>query len=256
MKAGFFPGMRTPALAAFLLPALLAGLAGCLEDGPPPPPTGQIDGAVVDQLLRPFSNQTVHLAQLQRTDQTSALGGFTFRDVPAGSYTLLAARGGTEGAVASVTVHAGQVTKVILQLLPTPVRDPHMAIFPPHSSFEDVASYGQECRSCAWTLSLDGAERPAEVVIDWTWDASALGEQGDDGMRFQVLDDQGNLLFRRTAASSPFTASIDGADIPSSARELRVQAWFGSAFTPRHSFAMESYPTVYYGATSDELFGA
>lgn len=246
--------MRTSALAALLLPALLAGcLAG---DSPEPVPSGQIDGAVVDHLLRPFSNETVYLSPLGRTDQTSRLGGFTFRSVPVGTYTLLAAHEGTQGDAAVVEVEAGRVTKVILQLLQTPVREPHMAIFPSHSSFEERALHGQECESCAWTVPLEGDERPAEVVFEWRWDASALAEHGDDSLRFQVVDDRGDLLYRRDAPGSPFTATIDGADIPAEARELSVQAWFGPAFTPRANFRLESYVTVYYGATSDELFQA
>ncbi|HUR26306.1 MAG TPA: carboxypeptidase-like regulatory domain-containing protein [Candidatus Thermoplasmatota archaeon] len=244
--------MRTSALAALLLPALLAGCLG--GDAPSPVPTGQIDGAVVDHLLHPFSNQTVYLSPLGRNDQTSRLGGFTFRSVPVGTYTVLTAHEGTQGAAAVVEVQEGLVTKVILQLLPTPVRDPHMAIFPSHSSIEDKALYGQECQSCAWVVPLEGDERPAEVVFEWHWETSALAEHGDDTLRFQVLDDQGDLLYRRDAPGSPFTAAIDGHDIPSDARELRVQVWFGSGFVPRANFRLESYVTVYYGATSEELF--
>lgn len=244
--------MRTSALAALLLPALLAGCLG--GEAPAAVPMGQIDGAVVDHLLRPFANQTVYLDQLGRSDQTSPLGGFTFRNVPVGSYTLLAAHEGTQGSAAVVEVEADRITKVILQLMPTPVREPHVAIFPPHSGFEDLASSGQECKSCAWTVAVEGEERPAEIVFEWRWDGSALGDNGDDGMRFQVMDDKGDLLFRRSAADSPFRATIDGADIPTDVGELRVQAWFGPAFTPRANFVLESYVTFYYGATSAELF--
>lgn len=244
--------MRTSALAALLLPALLAGCLG--GEAPASGPVGQIDGAVVDHLLHPFANQTVYLSQLGRSDQTSRLGGFTFRSVPVGTYTLLTAHEGTQGAAAVVEVEAGRVTKVILQMLPTPVRDPHMAIFPSHTGFEDKALYSTECGSCAWTVSLEGAERPAEVVFEWHWDSNLLAENGDDTLRFQVLDDKGDLLYRRDADGSPFTASIDGADIPEDAQELRVQVWFGPAFTPRANFRLESYVTVFYGATSDELF--
>ncbi|HUR24659.1 MAG TPA: carboxypeptidase regulatory-like domain-containing protein [Candidatus Thermoplasmatota archaeon] len=244
--------MRTSALAALLLPALLAG---CLAEGPAEPvPTGQIDGAVVDHLLHPYADQTVYLSQLGRSDQTSALGGFTFRNVPVGSYTLLAAHEGTQGAAAVVEVEADRVTKVILQLMPTPVREPHMAIFPSHSGFEDLASYSQECKSCAWTVPLEGDERPAEVVFEWRWETSALADNGDDTLRFQVVDDRGDLLYRREAGGSPFTAALDGEDIPDDARELRVQVWFGPGFVPRANFRLESYVTVYYGATSEELF--
>lgn len=252
-RASFLLEMRGFAVAALVLPAVLAG---CLGEEAPPVPTGQIDGAVVDHLLRPFADQTVYLTQLGRTDQTSRLGGFTFRDVPVGSYTLLSAHEGTQGAVAVVDVREDHITKVILQLLPTPQREPHMAFLPPHSSFENLTAWNQECKSCAWTIPLEGDERPAEVVIEWHWETSALAENGDDTLRFQVLDDRGNLLYRRQASSSPFAATIDGYDIPADAQELRVQVWFGAGFIPRANFRLESFVTFYYGATSAELFGA
>lgn len=246
--------MKTSALVALLLPALMAGCLGGEE--PVPVPMGQIDGAVVDQMLRPFANQTVYLSQLGRTDQTSPLGGFTFRDVPVGSYTLLAARDGTQGVAVGIAVEAGRVSKVILQLLPTPVAEPHMAIFPSHSASEDFTSWGAECLSCSWTVPLDGLERPAEAVFEFHWEASALGEQGDDRMRFRIMDDRGDLLYSRMADRSPFTATVDGADIPADAKELRVSAYWGPGFTPRANFQMDSFVTFYYGATSSEMFSS
>lgn len=245
--------MRTSALAALLLPALLAGCLG--GDDPPAVATGQIDGAVVDHLLRPFADKAVYLNQLGRSDQTSRLGGFTFRDVPVGSYTLLAAHEGTQGAAVVVEVHADRITKVILQLLPTPVREPHMAIMPSHSSVEERAFWSQECVSCERSVILDGPERPAEVALEFHWDASVLGQEGDDSMRFEVVDDRGDLLYRGTTAESPARITIDGADIPPEAGELMVHAWFGPGFTPRTDFQLDSMVTMYYGATSDELFG-
>lgn len=247
--------MRTSALAALLLPAVLAG---CLGEDAPAAPTGQIDGAVVDHLLHPFADQTVYLSQLGRTDQTSPLGGFTFRDVPAGTYTLLTAHDGTQGAAAVVQVEPDRVTKVILQLMPTPVREPHMSILPSRTSHEDRALWGsQECVSCAQTIPFEEVdERPAEVVMEFHWDSSMLGEEGDDAMRFQVIDDKGDLLYRGTTDDSPATLRIDGADIPLDARELRIQAWFGPGFTPRANFQLDSAVTFFYGATSKELFGS
>jgi hypothetical protein len=242
--------MRGFAITALVLPAVLAG---CLGEEAPPVPKGQIDGAVVDHLLRPFADQTVYLTQLGRTDQTSRLGGFTFRDVPVGSYTLLSAHDGTQGAVAVVEVQEDRITKVILQLLPTPQREPHIAFHPPHSGFENLAQPQTECGSCAWTVPLQGLERPAEVVFEWHWEAGPLGA-GTDTMRFQVMDDRGDLLYRGDSESSPATATIDGADIPAEASELRVHAWFGPSFMARPNFRLESFVTVYYGATSDELF--
>jgi Carboxypeptidase regulatory-like domain len=246
--------MRTSALAALLLPALLAGCLG--DEVGVAAPTGQIDGAVVDQVLRPFANQTVYLSQLGWTDQTSPLGGFSFRQVPVGSYTLLAAHDGTQGTAVVVTVEADRVTKVILQLLPTPVNEPHMAIFPSHTASENVTEWSAECKSCAQTVALNAPERPAEVVIQFQWESSLLGENGNDVMDFEVRDDLGNLVRSHRAMTSPTTVTLDGADILPDAEELRILAKFGPAFTPRANFRLDSYVTVYYGATSSEIFSA
>lgn len=238
---------------AVLLLALPALLAGCLAgSAPPPEPTGQIDGAVVDQLLRPFSNQTVYLSPLGWRDSTSALGGFTFRHVPVGSYTLLTSREGTLGAGAVVTVEENRITKTILQLMPVHQKDPSMAIFPSHASYQDLAFANTECASCSWSVPLDG-ERPAEAVLEAHWESGTLGH---DAIRFRVTDDRGHTLSDAVASEPPYTASIDGADIPADATALHVTATFGQDFLPRPQFRMDSTMTLYYGATREQLFGA
>jgi hypothetical protein len=253
-------GLRSPARlarqmgkVALLVLALPALLAGCLAGAQPPaPPTGQIDGAVVDHLLRPFANQTVYLSPLGWRDSTSALGGFTFRDVPVGSYTLLTAHEGTLGAGASVTVEAGRITKAILQLLPVRTKDPSMAIFPSHAGYEDVAFAGMECASCSWTVPLDG-ERPAEAVLEAHWDARQFGH---DALHFRIRDDRGHTLSDAVASEPPFLASVDGSDIPADATALQVTVSFGQDFLARPQFRMDSTMTLYYGATREQMFGA
>lgn len=240
--------MAKAALLALLLPAALAGCLG--GDSGPPLPTGQIDGAVVDQLLRPFAGQDVYLSPLGWLDSTSRLGGFTFREVPVGSYTLLTAREGTLGAAAAVDVEEGRITKVILQMMPVPVAQPTMSILP-HSSFAEQAFPGTECASCAWTIRLDDA--PAEVVFEARWDATPLGM---DAMRFQVTDDRGDVLYQSPVETAgPVTISISGHDIPDDAGALQVTASFGRDFTPRTSFRLDTVLTLYHGATKAELFG-
>jgi hypothetical protein len=238
---------------AVLLIALPALLAGCVGDEQAPRvPTGQIDGAVVDELLRPFANQSVYLSQLGWRDSTSRLGGFTFRDVPVGTYTLLVARPGTHGAGAVVDVQQDRITRVILQLLPIPREMPSIDVLP-HRSYSELAFPGEECIECQWTIALDDGH-PEEVVFEAHWDSTLLGR---DGIRFEVLDDRGDVLYLSPVASpSPVVLSIHGDDIPHEARSLFVRAFYGDEFTPRARFQMDAVLTLYYGATKAELFGA
>lgn len=234
-----------------LLLLLPAALAGCVAEEPAALPAGQIDGAVVDGYLYPFANQTVHLSPLGWTDQTSRLGGFTFRGVPPGTYTVLAAREGTTGAGAVVEVTADRVTKTILQLLPVEEREPWMALFPSQTRHEDMAYPGAECESCSWTVPL-GADRPAEVLFEARWSETGLGH---DAMRFRIADDQGRTLASRVVASSPFAVSVDGADVPPDAQALRITAAFGQDFLARPNFRIDAATTLFHGATRAEMFG-
>src|ERR1041385_4375782 len=86
--------MMRPLLALTLLLAPLAGCVGQAHDAAGAGPTGQLDGAVVARILHPFDGQAVYLVQLGWRDDTSPLGGFTFRDVPVGTYTVLASHDG------------------------------------------------------------------------------------------------------------------------------------------------------------------
>jgi len=241
--------MEKVALALVAL-ALPAALAGCLAGGAQAAvPTGQIDGAVVDHLLRPFGNQTVYLSQLGWTDTTSPLGGFTFRHVPVGTYLLIAARPGTQGAAVTVTVEQDHVTKTILQMMPTPVRDPRIVLLPPHVGFADDAMPNTPCALCTWTVALD--EHPAQVELAVHWDADVLGR---DGLRVQVYDDLGDRLLSTSSPAPTLAASIDGADIPAEAHGLVVHVQFGPDFTPRANFREQSFLTLYVGGTKDQVF--
>ncbi len=240
------------AVALLCLPALLAGcLAG--EPAAPAEPTGQIDGAVVDQLLRPFANQTVLLVQLDRTDQTSPLGGFTFREVPVGFYTVTTAGDGGRFATQVVEVQEGRITRVILQLLPVP--GPHLAILPyQHQSTAERAEAGQVCAPCEWSVELP-AQHPAEVTLEAAWQTGPLLGEQRDHLNLFVTDDRGFPLLEARDQSSPALLSIDGADIHPDARELRVQVSYGDQFLPDPDFTMRSVLTLYLGATKAELLG-
>lgn len=245
------------ALALLMLPALLAG---CLAGQPPDPvPTGQIDGAVVDHLLRPFGNHTVRLVQLDRTDQTSALGGFTFREVPVGFYTLTTEGDGGRFATQVVDVQEGKVTRTILQLLPLP--GPHVGILAfQHESLADSSEAGGPCEPCGWRQALPD-ERPVEITLEAVWDKPLLNTSvpplgsGHGDLTIRVKDDRGFELAALHDVASPAVVAIDGADLHPEARELVVEVEYGRQFLPDTDFTMRSVMTMYLGATKLDMLG-
>src|SRR5688572_31338512 len=126
-----------------------------------------------------------------------------------------------------------------------------MAMFPHESMHQGLAFPQTPCGDCTWSVRLDEGA-PAEVVFEAQWDGTTGGQ---DGMRFEVLDDQGNLLYRSPVETNgPVSISIDGDDIPAGATTLTMLAFFGDHFTPRVNFQVLSVMTLYYGATKAELF--
>ena len=241
-------------LALLAIPVLLAG---CFTEGPggggAPEPAGQIDGAVVDQLLTPFANQTVTLVQLGLTDTTSPLGGFTFRGVPPGLYTLTTSLEGYRSDTQVVQVEAGKVSRVILQMsrlaLPLPYFEAHG-----FTAFDKGATAGEVCSECEWAVPL-GADRPAEVTLEATWDHGLLVGEENDLLDVLVTDGRGFTLYEGRDLASPLSLSIPGEDIHPEATELRVEVAYGHQFLPAaQEFRMDSLMTLFHGATKEQLF--
>lgn len=238
---------------ALVLLALPGLLAGCLGGEPAVPmATGQIDGAVVNHLLAPFANQEVRLVQLDRNDFTSLLGGFTFRDVPVGLYTVTTTSplGGT--ATQIVDVEADRVTRVILQILP-----PHEAIpyFEAHSfqSFQERPQAGTDCAPCEWAVPLDSS-RPTEITFDALWHPGPVVGEERDLLDIEITDGRGFALFNGHDLETPLQISIDGADLHAEATEIRVRVAFGENFMPSMAFRMDNVLTFYHGATKAQMF--
>lgn len=239
---------------ALLLLALTALLAGCLAGEPAAPvPTGQIDGAVVDHLLRPYAAQEVRLLQLDRTDSTSPLGGFTFRQVPVGLYTVTTSSGGVS-ATQLVDVTEGKISRVILQLVvpepPGPYAD-NLAF----TSKAQMATPGDVCDACAWDQPLEGSELPVQIVLEAEWPGLAAVAGERDLLDIVVADQDGFPLYRDLVAS-PLNITLDGADLPPGTTALKVRATFGPEFTPQPAFQMDAVLRFYYGATREQLFAA
>jgi len=218
-----------PLLAVFLL----AGCLGAPSSTPPAVETGRIDGAVVDGYLNPYPFQNVTLVNLGLVDQTSPLGGFTFRDVPAGTYTLISQKPGTDGDVKVVEVRPGQITRVILQMLPHREELPFVSTLP-HTSYSNLATPGSDCTECAWSTFI--LEKPKEMVLQAKWEAI-----GTNDLTFSLVTESGKVLGTATG-QSPMELSVhDG--LPSQEKVL-VQVHFPQDFTPQPvqlSFKLDLY---------------
>ncbi|MCA1819862.1 MAG: carboxypeptidase-like regulatory domain-containing protein [Halobacteriales archaeon] len=225
-----------PALAALLL-------AGCTAAVVPShaAPTGRIDGAVVDGYLSPYPYQNVTLVDLGLVDQTSRLGGFTFRDVPSGTYMLVAQREGTDGDAKVVEVRAGQVTRVILQMLPRLEPLPSIESHRFTNIRTELAQPGTECAECTRTAFV--LQEPKELVVQAIWDGLPGGGLAGDSTLTVTLTDRDGEVFGSATGTSPL--ELDLRDALPSKQKVEIHVEFGPDFTPR-PFQMSSMLTLYY----------
>jgi hypothetical protein len=188
------------AAAAF---ALALALAGCAADDPsgdgqPPGPsadtttagfqdvatsaaTGGITGVVTDEALHPLVDARVAIAQAQQDNATDSLGLFGFAGLEAGAYTLTVEKVGFLAVTQTVSVAAGDVTKVKVVLLaaPSDTSAYHVTyLFRGYiEASAGAASWaveyaldpdGDTMCACTFTFSVD--EHPVDFVIEAVWD--------------------------------------------------------------------------------------
>lgn len=226
-------------VAAVILALVLAGCAGAPEVDEPK--YGRIDGAVVDQILRPFSHLNVTLVNLDRVAKTTEMGGFSFVGVLPGTYTLTSQAPGTLGDVKVVQVEAGKVTRVILQLLPLPSKEPFTTSLRNRAQ-EDLAMPGTPCASCGWGTFL--LRHPDEVVVRANWDSLP---STDATVTMEVRDDQDRLIGSATGAS-PLEVDLSSSDVAAEATRLKISFRFTDTFTPQ-PFEVESFLDLYYNGS-------
>ena len=241
--------------------ALLAtGLSGCTGDAPDPEPipSGRIDGALLDHLLRPWGTTEVRLVELDVSTQTTPRGGFSFVDVPAGIHTLEAVIDGVGQDRELVTVEADETTKIILQIFDFPPPEPYISALT-HQARQQIAQAGDVCDDCRCSVRLH-EEKPVAAVIQARWDGRAA-PGSDTHLVMEVFDDDGARLLlpldrsdTRTDADgmTTLTAVIDGELLkPTSDRIVVTFRFDRNNPMPHLDFAMETQMYLHYGMTEE-----
>ncbi len=232
------------ALAVLL--AILVPLAGCVEPAPQVP-TGQIDGAVLDQLLNPYGDVEVQLVGTDMRDSTNALGGFTFRDVPVGAYMIKVTIEGVGEDTQGIAVAAGFTSRIVLQV----AKPPATYDYTTHLSHKGQDAFGApatECLSCAWHTQLN-ERRPDHVRLHAQWESQNVqGKSAAATMAIIELRDENGHLLAKLEGQSPLEARLRGSDIPASADALRVRVLMHpDNQVPHPGVEVETALDLYYG---------
>lgn len=235
-----------------------AALAGCAVPDEPLQergPVGRIDGAVLDHVLFPYANVTVHLVELDLRTRTTELGGFSFYGLTPDFYTLEVDLPGVGSDREIVAVEPNDVSKVILQVFaPRPDRD-YVAELS-WLGTDQLGEPGSDCDRCDWRAALR-ERRPNLVVAAAVWPDDAVF---DTFLRMEVRAPDGTLLL------GPFDRDdtvldevngqqmrhiggyIDGDLIPEDAGSLLYHFEFSEDnLLPHVDFQMESFLWVHYG---------
>lgn len=250
--------MGRPAAATMLLCLASVLLSGCSAVDEPlqeQRPTGRIDGAVLDHVLFPYANVTVHLVELELETRTTQLGGFSFYNLPPDFYTLEVDLPGIGMDREIVAVQPEQVSKVILQVF-APRPDRNYVAELSWLGTDDVGEPGSACDRCDWRAALR-ERRPNLVVAAAVWPEDAVFDTfltmevrtpdgdvllGPLGPEDTVVDEVDGIRMRHLGGY------IDGDDIPEDAGSLLYHFEFSDQnLLPHVDFQMESFLWVHYG---------
>jgi hypothetical protein len=178
-----------------LMCLVVVTLGGCTQAPEAvPAATGQIDGAALDQLVRPHVNASIRLAELDLQTNTNERGGFSFYALPAGYYTLHLDLGEGERDEEIVSVRSASITRIILQTRVAEASSPYATLISDTQTIP-LAMPGESCEECTWRTDLRHSS-PTSVDLEVTWNPShpALGEMKTNLVVHLVRDDGTVLL--------------------------------------------------------------
>lgn len=148
--------------------------------------TGSISGVIMDEEIRGIPGAEVGV--LDRTPElkttTDAQGMFTFNELPAGDYKLVAQKLGYESRALSVTVEVGKVAEAKITLVAIAIKEEREFHFPFSGFFACGASSPALTVACRTTVDPNDkssfktnvtAADIMTVVDTMTWDSTAPG---------------------------------------------------------------------------------
>lgn len=233
--------------------------AGCLGGGPAEPhtgPSGQIDGAVLNHVLIPYANTSVEIPDLGMETTTTQLGGFSFFDVPVGFHTVeVHLDDGIDREV--VAVRENDISRVILQIFPTPQVKPYVADLS-KTNIVAMAMPGEACEDCSWRTGLR-QQHPdlVEVIVEWDGQHPALAlAETHLVVELRDQDDQLLMLLDRADVQRGDTfrlcAVLPADALPDTAGSLRLDFSFDEDnMLPHPELRFESHMRLHYA--DDEL---
>ena len=242
-------------LACFALLASVA-LAGCGAPDAPAVPSGRIDGALVDHMLRPWPDAAVHLVELDVWTRTTELGGFSFMGVPPGLYTLEASIVDI-GMDRELVIVEDDVTRVILQVFKLPDPEPYISQLT-HPAHVQIAEPGERCEDCHWS-ALFKSEAPQAVTVLAMWDP-VLAPGFETHVILELTDQDGQRLLdpmdrrdeTRQDELSVLCFRIPGADLPDSVRQVVMDVTFDADNPlPHIDFRIDTFLFIQYGPADD-----
>ncbi len=235
---------------------LLATMAGCIGGAEPQElgPVGQIDGAALNHILIPYGAAVVTLPELGRETTTTELGGFTFFDVPVGFYVVELDLPGIGVDREVVAVTEGEISRVILQIYPHKVDEPHVTL---RSDVEMVqlAMPGAVCDECAWRTSVpEGRPVAVELLVEWDARHPLFAEWHTD-LLVEVRDQSGDLIIGPLSKADVIEinglhvlhARIAGTSLSSDLTNLKVTFAFDAGNpAPHPDFQVDSRLCLHY----------
>lgn len=239
-------------------------LAGCAGTPPPTPKdaptttaptatvsdvTGSIEGVVTNEESLPLQGASIGLEDSALTAATDAAGKFVFNDLEPRAYTVFASKLGFGSAGRAVTVMAGEVADVQIQLQAISVTNDSFYLTIPFEGYMQCSISAFSPVNCnaegaagedktSWIVDVDRTYPLKEAVIELTWVPTSPTTGQEMEIEFcediesrQVLCAQGQVDAWYTYADGPPPVTLRVSDIPKEATQLLVGAGakFGAA---------------------------